>query len=111
MNLFSEEKEWRIFFSEEITKNPQWLFTDEEDSIMKYHHVIPKLKNKIEFNITDNDMIPYYPIDLYDISSEPIKEIILGPKNNILERDFELYAAKYNMKNIVLRLSEISFRG
>ena len=108
---FSEEKEWRIFFSEEITKNPQWLFADEEDSIMKYHHVIPKLKNKIEFNITDNDMIPYYPIDLYDISSEPIKEIILGPKNNILERDFELYAAKYNMKNIVLRLSEISFRG
>lgn len=108
---FSEEKEWRIFFSEEITKNPQWLYADEEDSIMKYHQVIPKLKNKIEFSITDNDMIPYYPIDLYDISSEPIKEIILGPKNNILERDFELYAAKYNMKNIILRLSEISFRG
>ena len=108
---FSEEKEWRIFFCEEITKNPQWLFADEEDSIMKYHHVIPKLKNKIEFNITDNDMIPYYPIELYDISSEPIKEIILGPKNNILERDLELYAAKYNMKNIVLKLSEISFRG
>lgn len=108
---FSEEKEWRMFFCEEITKNPQWLFADEEDSIMKYHHVIPKLRNKIEFNITDSDIIPYYPIDLYDISSEPIKEIILGPKNNTLERDFELYAAKYNMKNIVFRFSEISFRG
>ena len=90
---FSEEKEWRIFFSEEITKNPQWLYADEEDSIMKYHQVIPKLKNKIEFSITDNDMIPYYPIDLYDISSEPIKEIILGPKNNILER-FRIICSK-----------------
>ena len=67
--------------------------------------------NKIEFNSMDCDIIPYYPIELYDISSEPIKEVILGPKNNILERDFELYAAKYNMKNIVLRRSEISFRG
>lgn len=108
---FSEEKEWRIFFSEEITKNPKWIYADGDDSIMKFHHVIPKLKNKIEFDINDNDMIPYYPIDLYDISSEPIKEIILGPKNNILKGDFELYAAKYNMKNIILRLSEISFRG
>ena len=78
---------------------------------MKLHHVIPKLKNKVEFNITDDDMIPYYPINLYDISNEPIKEIILGPKNKILERDFELYAAKYNMKNIFLRFSRISFRG
>ena len=38
-------------------------------------------------------MIPYYPIDLYDISSEPIKEIILGPKNNILER-FRIICSK-----------------
>lgn len=108
---FSEEKEWRIFFSEEITKNSQWLYGSEEDLIIKYDRVITKLKNKIEFNIMDCDIIPYYPIELYDISSEPIKEVILGPKNNILERDFELYAAKYNMKNIVLRRSEISFRG
>lgn len=108
---FSEEKEWRIFFGEEITKNPEWLYADGEDSIMKHSHVIQKLKNKIEFNITDSDMIPYFPLDLYDISSEPIKEIILGPKNTILERDFELYAAKCNMKNIILKFSEIPFRG
>ncbi len=110
-DTFSEEKEWRVFFSEEISKNSKWIYEDEEDIITKYHNVITKLRNKIEFNVTDTDLIPYYPIDLFEISSDPIKEIILGPKNNILKRDFELYMAKNNMKNYDLKYSAISFRG
>lgn len=108
---FSEEKEWRIFFEEGITKNPEWIFEDKDEKIMKYHPIISRLKNKIEFNVTDNDWISYYPINLFELSDNPVKEVILGPKNNILKRDFELYAGKNKMKNIAFKLSKISFRG
>ncbi len=108
---FSEEKEWRIYFKDVITKNPEWLFENQDEQVMQYDRIISKLKDKIEFNVTDDDLIPYYPIDLFDLSAAPIKEVILGPKNIILKKDFELYTRKYKMKNIVLKFSRISFRG
>lgn len=41
--------------------------------------MVKMLRNKIDFNITSNDIVPFYPIELFGVSEKPIKEVIMGP--------------------------------
>lgn len=107
---FIEEKEWRIYFKQQIYKFPKHIYSDEEDNYIFWDNAIQLIRNKVEFNITDNDLIAYYPIDFDDISSNPVKKVIAGPKNNILQRDFLLYIKSKSLLEIEFTYSDIPYR-
>lgn len=107
---FKEEKEWRIYFKQQIYKSPEHIFSDEEDDYMFWDSAIQLVRNKVDFNITDNDLIAFYPISFKDISSNPVKKVIAGPKNNILLRDFSLYIKSKKLPEIDFRHSNIAYK-
>ncbi len=108
---FKEEKEWRLFFSQQIYKYAKWIYGDGDIETIVYDDALKVLKNKIEFNVTSDDIIPFYPIDILEISDSPIKEIIVGPQNKILQKDFSLYVASNKLNDTNFQYSRISYRG
>lgn len=106
---FNEEKEWRMYFKQQIFKVPKHIYCDEEDGIF-WDNTIQLIRNKVDFNITDNDLIPFYPIDINDISANSIKKIIAGPKNDILLKDFLLYVTSRGLPEIEFEYSRIPYR-
>ena len=108
---FKEEQEWRLFFSQQIYKFAKWIYSDEEIETIVYDDMLKVIKNRIEFNITSDDLIPFYPINFTEISPNPIKQIIVGPQNKIMEKDFSLYVASNKLSDIDFKYSRISYRG
>ena len=58
----------------------------------------------------DDDIIPFFPIDLFEISDTPVKEVIMGPKNKILNDDFKLLCGKYDYSEVNYKISKIAYR-
>ena len=108
---FKEEQEWRLFFSQQIYKYAKWIYGDEEIETIVYDDMLKVIKNRIEFNVTSDDLIPFYPINFTEISPNPIKQVIVGPQNKIMEKDFSLYVASNKLNDIDFRYSRISYRG
>lgn len=108
---FKEEQEWRLFFSQQIYKYAKWIYGDEEIETIVYDDMLKVIKNRIEFNVTSDDLIPFYPIKFTEISPNPIKQVIVGPQNKIMEKDFSLYVASNKLSGIDFRYSRISYRG
>ena len=108
---FKEEQEWRLFFSQQIYKYAKWIYGDEEIETIVYDDMLKVIKNKIEFNVTSDDLIPFYPINFTEISPNPIKQVIVGPQNKIMEKDFSLYVASNKLNYIDFKYSRISYRG
>ena len=108
---FKEEQEWRLFFSQQIYKFAKWIYSDEEIETIVYDDMLKVIKNRIEFNVTADDLIPFYPINFTEISPNPIKQIIVGPQNKIMEKDFSLYVASNKLSDIDFKYSRISYRG
>ncbi len=108
---FKEEQEWRLFFSQQIYKYAKWIYGDEEIETIVYDDMLKVIKNRIEFNVTSDDLIPFYPIKFTEISPNPIKQVIVGPQNKIMEKDFSLYVASNKLNYIDFKYSRISYRG
>lgn len=108
---FKEEQEWRLFFSQQIYKYAKWIYGDEEIETIVYDDMLKVIKNRIEFNVTSDDLIPFYPIKFTEISTNPMKQVIVGPQNKIMEKDFSLYVASNKLNDIDFRYSRISYRG
>ena len=100
-----------IIFSQQIYKFAKWIYSDEEIETIVYDDMLKVIKNRIEFNVTADDLIPFYPINFTEISPNPIKQIIVGPQNKIMEKDFSLYVASNKLSDIDFRYSRISYRG
>ena len=68
---------------------------------------------KVKFNITCDDIIPYVPISCDEISDTPIKKILLGPNNRIVDTDLRLYFGNmgWNDKSFIIIHSDISYRS
>lgn len=64
---FKEEQEWRLFFSQQIYKYAKWIYGDEEIETIVYDDMLKVIKNRIEFNVTSDDLIPFYPIKFTEI--------------------------------------------
>ncbi len=109
---FKEEKEWRLFLRDRAYKNPKFVLGEEREMVgaRSFNQTISFLRNKIAFNITDNNICPYVPLEFKDIGDDVIKEIWIGPKSKIVEKDMELFLAQYDYKNIQIRFSETSYR-
>ena len=108
---FKEEQEWRLFFSQQIYKYAKWIYGDEEIETIVYDDMLKVIKNRIEFNVTSDDLIPFFPIKFTEISPNPIKQVIVGPQNKIMEKDFSLYVASNKLSDIDFKYSRISYRG
>lgn len=87
MKAFSEEKEWRLFISNQVHKTGNEYVLDERD--------IGFLLENIDFNITDNDIIAFYPVEFVGKKNAAVSEVILGPNNYISFSDMDLFLKKH----------------
>ena len=109
---FSEEKEWRMFFRS-ITKNEKILFANEKelpDWQVRFDKDYLTQHNKIEFFAKEDCIVPYFPLKLMNISSEPIKTVLIGPKNKSYIQDIKLLFAKEKLGKPDIQYSSISYR-
>ena len=99
-----------MFFKYPITKETEFIYGEDGEKRVIFDEMVEMLKDKIDFNILDNDIVSYFPLDLSDISAKPIKEVISGPNNRILLKDFQLLCGKYKYDDVAFRYSKISYR-
>lgn len=108
---FCEEDEWRIFMTHSIKRHRQLIMSDK-----KLNHQMQNAESKNEvyrdicFQITDDDIIPYYSIELVELGNRGFRGIILGPKNHIRRKDIELYLQQHGYNKIEIQRSQITYR-
>lgn len=104
---FKEELEIRMVHVIQVdrsdTENPQYKFSGGIESGEKCKEY------KINFRMNGSTPTPFIDIDFYhDIN--PIKEVILGPKNTARANDVSLAMNSLNCKNVTVKKSEASYR-
>lgn len=111
-NGFSEEKEWRMFLCNQAYKEPSWIIGKGEKLMVPrgFSETLTYLRNRIEFNITEDNMSPYIPIRFEDFDAVPVQEIWLGPKSRISECDLKLYLSMKGYAHVKIIPSRISYR-
>jgi len=112
---FQEEKEWRIYILDSHYKAPEWVFLNAGSPCRRTDldgtsGTLELLNTKMDFHITDNDLITYFLLPLDEIGASALKNIRLGPNNQIRERDLELYLRKYGFENADIYRSELTYR-
>lgn len=109
---FKEEKEWRLFLKDKAYKNPEWVVGENSEMCGPngFNETLSFLRNKILFNVTDDNISPYVPLSFSDIGEDIIKAIWIGPKSHITERDMKLYLVQHRYKNVKLFFSNTSYR-
>ena len=109
---FAHEKEWRMFFSNQAYKNADWVLGEERKLLGPngFSETLSFLRNKISFNITANDLVPYFPIEFREFKKCPVTSIWVGPKSKIRKEDISLYMKKYGYENVEIKFSNISYR-
>lgn len=110
---FQEEREWRIFFTQQAYKNPQWVNRKKEDVSKEsgsFERTLAMLDEGIEFRWTADDLIPYYPIRFDDFPIFPVCEIWLGPKNKVREADLKLFLSRNGYDDVKIGHSKITYR-
>lgn len=109
---FFEEQEWRIFLAHQAHKTPEWVYEKPEKmgGPQLFDETLTFLNNRIDFWWSNNDLIPFCPLNFKDFSVFPVREILLGPKNNIRESDLALFLRKYGYPQIDIAKSEITYR-
>ncbi len=111
---FEEEREWRLYFDNSINKEYG------ECEIVRYlgnnQHLnqcaIDFIKDKLDFQPTRKDMIPYLCIPFEDIEMEKrnvIREVIIGPCNLIDESTMKLFLRKQRIENCEFRKSKVRY--
>jgi hypothetical protein len=109
---FSHEKEWRIFFADQAYKNTDWVLGEERKILgpRGFSETLSFLRNKISFNITANDIVPYFPIEFDEFKKCPVSTIWIGPKSQIRKGDIALYMKKNGYEHVEIKFSNISYR-
>jgi len=109
---FEEENEWRMFFSDQGYKIPEFVYGKREEikGPNLFGETLDFLKNRIEFRWTDNDLIPFVPLNFCDFKKFPISELWMGPKNRARESDIKLFLKRYGYENVEVKFSGITYR-
>jgi hypothetical protein len=72
-----------------------------------------RLSNPVEvkFRIRDGVLVPYAAVDYSNLGKNaPIKEVILGPKNENQESHVELFLRTIGLKDVTVKRSRVPFR-
>ena len=109
---FSHEKEWRIFFSNQAYKNTEWVLGEDRELLGPnlFSETLSFIRNQIAFNITANDIVPYFPIKFNEFKKCPVSTIWVGPKSEIRKQDITLYMRKNGYEHVEVNFSNISYR-
>lgn len=109
---FKEEKEWRLFLSDQAYKEPEWVLGQscEMQGPNGFSETLSFLRNRISFNITHNNISPYVPLPLSELGEDIVKAIWIGPKSQIASQDMKLYLAQHGYENVEIFYSGTSFR-
>lgn len=109
---FKEEKEWRFFIrnslnKDELEKKTYTLIGGISQGARK--KVSEYVADNINFNIKENDIIPYVTWNFEKFHDKIICDVVCGPNNTIRERDLELFLRKYEYKECEYRKSGITY--
>ena len=66
--------------------------------------------NNYNITITNNDIIPFFPIHFDDFPKCPVTELWVGPRNKIRHDDLFLYLHKNGYLNTKIYYSDITYR-
>ncbi len=109
---FKEEKEWRFFIKNSLNKDDikgkkitsiGTLGEGARRKTSKY------FADNVEFNIKENDMVPFVSLKFEKFHNNLINQVICGPNNKIREKDLELFLRKYGYRNCKGRKTNITY--
>lgn len=109
---FNEENEWRIFFSKPAYKDPRLIANNTGGTYAgnkMFADTVLFLKNNVEFLKTEDDLIPYCPINFKDFISNPVSSVWVGPKNKIRTSDLELFLKINEYEDTKIIKSKITY--
>lgn len=109
---FEEEKEWRLFISHKASKNPAWVTGNGKQSVIKekFDETVSFLRNRIQFNICENDIKPYVSLDFNELGMDSVSQVWIGPKSEIGIDDIELFLRQQGYKGVEICFSKASYR-
>lgn len=110
---FHEEREWRMFFSCPVCKEPHKILKSTENSHLgnqEFEKNILFLKDKIGFQVTENDIISFCPIYFDEVSNAILTSICIGPKNKTREQDMNLFLKSNGYEKTEIIFSKISYQ-
>ena len=109
---FKEEKEWRFFIKNSLNEDDikgekiisiGTLGEGARRKTSKY------VADNVEFNIKENDMVPFVSLKFEKFHNNLINQVICGPNNKIREKDLELFLRKYGYRNCKGRKTNITY--
>ena len=109
---FKEDKEWRFFIKNSLNKDDikgkkitsiGTLGEGARRKTSKY------FADNVEFNIKENDMVPFVSLKFEKFHNNLINQVICGPNNKIREKDLELFLRKYGYRNCKGRKTNITY--
>ena len=109
---FKEEKEWRFFIKNSLNKDDikgkkiTSIGTLGEGARRKTSKYVA---DNVEFNIKQNDMVPFVSLKFEKFHNNLINQVICGPNNKIREKDLELFLRKYGYRNCKGRKTNITY--
>lgn len=109
---FKEEKEWRFFIKNSLNKDDikgkkfTSIGTLGEEARRKTSEYVA---DNVEFNIKENDMVPFVSLKFEKFHNNLINQVICGPNNKIREKDLELFLRKYGYRNCKREKSNITY--
>ena len=109
---FKEEKEWRFFIKNSLNKDDikgkkiTSIGTLGEGARRKTSKYVA---DNVEFNIKENDMVPFVSLKFEKFHNNLINQVICGPNNKIREKDLELFLRKYGSRNCKGRKTNITY--
>lgn len=109
---FKEEKEWRFFIKNSLNKDDikgkkiTSIGTLGEGARRKTSEYVA---DNVEFNIKENDMVPFVSLKFEKFHNNLINQVICGPNNKIREKDLELFLRKYGYRNCKGRTTNITY--
>ena len=109
---FKEEKEWRFFIKNSLNKDDikgkkiTSIGTLGEGARRKTSEYVA---DNVEFNIKENDMVPFVSLKFEKFHNNLINQVIYGPNNKIREKDLELFLRKYGYRNCKGRKTNITY--
>ena len=68
------------------------------------------MRDKIDFQVTENDIISFCPIDFDEFSDTMLTSICIGSKNRTREQDMKLFLKSNGYEKAEIRFSKISYQ-
>ncbi len=105
-SAFTKEGEWRLLYNPLFEYSAVNLGKNYYKSDLKNSKIT--ISNK-KFRTTQNGMTSYFEYPIYE-KNNPIKEVIIGPKNNSAGSIIESFLASYGYTSVTVKKSEVPYK-